>query len=200
MAEHEPFTSPYHQVQLPGQQQQPPPGWVSPVVMPMPSSHWETREWRRPATMTASFWCWLAATVLVVLGLPGVFVLQYERFAEVLMADPTGEPMDLPTARAAALVMPVLFGFGLLALSTPYVVAFINLRGGKEWARVMLAILGPLGLMFGLFMLMVFIGGAQDLNPVYGAVWVALFMMTTAVAILLMFLPPSNDFVRGSRR
>jgi hypothetical protein len=200
MAEHDPFTSPYHQVQLPGQQQEQPPGWVSPVVTPMPSSQWETGERRRPATLTASFWSWLTATALVVIGLPGVFALQHEQFAEVIMAESAGEPMDLPTARAAALVTSVLFGFGFLVLSTPYVVAFINLRGGKEWARVTLAILGALGLLFGLLMLAAFIGGAQDLNPVVGAVWAVLFMLSTVVAILLMFLPPSNDYVRGSRR
>ncbi|MEO6090369.1 MAG: hypothetical protein ABIQ18_45435 [Umezawaea sp.] len=200
MAEHDPFTSPYHQVQLPGQQQQPPPGWISPVAMPMPSSSWETAERRRPATLTASFWSWLTATVLVVIGLPGVFALQYERFADVLRADPSGEPMDVPTARVAALVTSVLFSIGFLVLSTPYVVAFINLRGGKEWARIMLAILGAFGLLFGLIMLAAFIGGAKDLNPVVGIFWVLLFMMSTAVAILLMFLPPSNDYVRGSRR
>jgi hypothetical protein len=116
------------------------------------------------------------------------------------MADPTGEPMDLPTARIAALVTTILFGFGFLVLSIPYVVAFVNLRGGKEWARVTLAILGALGLMFGLLMLAAFIGGAEDLDPVVGAFWALLFMVSTAVAILLMFLPPSNDYVRGSRR
>jgi hypothetical protein len=201
MAEHEPFTSPYHEVRLPGQQQEQPPGWVSPVTAPMPPSRWETGERRRPATVTASFWSWVAATALIVIGLPGVFALQNERFAALLMADQTGgEPLDAPTARVASLITAVLFGFGFLVLSTPYVVGFINLRGGKEWARVMLAILGPVGLLFGLIMLAAFIGGAKDLDPVYGAVWAVLFLLTTIVAIVLMFLPPSNDFVRESRR
>lgn len=202
MAEHEPFTSPYHQVQLPGAPQQPPPGWVSPVMTPMPSSsQGEMRELRRPATLTASFWGWLTATVLVVFGLPGVFVLQNEQFTRVLMANQTGgEPIDEPTARVAALITCVLFGIGFLVLSIPYVIAFINLRGGKEWSRVLLAILGPIGLLFGLIMLGAFIGGAKDLNLAFGAVWAALFMLTTVVAIVLMFLPPSNDYVRGTRR
>jgi hypothetical protein len=200
MAEHEPFSSPYHQVQLPGQQQEQPPGWVSPVVTPMPSSEWGTREWRRPATLTASFWSWIAATALVVVGLPGVFALQNEAFARIVMANQSGEPIDEPTARFASLITAVLFGVGFLVLSTPYVVAFINLLGGKEWARVMLAILGALGLLFGLIMLAAFIGGAGELNPVYGVVWALLFLIATVVAIVLMFLPPSNDYVRGNRR
>jgi hypothetical protein len=200
MAEYEPFTSPYHQVQLPGPRQEQPPGWVSPVVTPMPSSEWATGEWRRPATLTASFWSWLAATALVVFGLPGVFALQNERFTRIVMANQTGEPIDEPTARVAALLTAVVFGVGFLVLSTPYVVAFVNLLGGKAWARVMLAILGGLGLLFGLLMLAAFTGGSLDLNPVYGAGWAVLFMLTTIAAIVLMFLPPSNDYVRGNSR
>ncbi|MFD9740758.1 hypothetical protein [Umezawaea sp. NPDC059074] len=201
MAEQDPFASPYHHVVLPGQQQEHPPGWVSPVVAPMPLSPWETREHRRPATVTASFWCWFAATLLVVLGMPGVFALQYEQFAQVLVDGSTaGEPIDLPTAKVGALLTAGVFALALAVLSTPFVVAFINLRGGKQWARVMLAILGALGLVFGLAMVGAFTGGSQDLNPTLGYLCAALFLLTTLAAIVLMFLPPSNDYVRGTAR
>jgi hypothetical protein len=200
MAEHEPFTSPYHQVRLPGQQQEQPPGWVSPVVTPMPSSQWENRDRRRPATMTASFWCWVAATFLVVLGLPGVFALEHEEFARVLMEENTGEPLDEPTARFAALATSAVFAVGFAILSVPYVVAFFNLRGGKEWARVMLAILGGFGVFFGFTALAAFTGGIEDMNPAFGYLWGAVFLATTAAAIVLMYVPPSHDYVRGNRR
>ncbi len=201
MAEHEPFASPYHQVQLPGQQQEQPPGWVSPVVTPMPSSPWETAEWRRPATLTASFWCWLAATLLIVVGLPGLFALQHEEFARVLMEDSSsGEPMDAATARVAALATSGIFAFGFAVASIPFVVGFLNLGGGKGWARVVLAILGGLGLLFGLGALAAFAGGVRDLSPEVGFLWCSVFLLTTAAAIVLMFLPPSNDYVRGNRR
>lgn len=201
MAEHDPFTSPYHQVRLPGPQQEQPPGWVSPVVTPMPSSPWETRDFRRPATLTASFWCWVAATLLIVLGLPGVFALQHEEFARVLMEDTSsGEPLDEVSARFAALAMSGLFAVGFAILSIPYVVAFFSLRGGKEWARIMLAILGGLGLIFGFTALLGFIGGVEDMSPVYGYLWAALFVLTTTVAVVLMFLPASNDYVRWNSR
>ncbi|HEX6346437.1 hypothetical protein [Umezawaea sp.] len=202
MAEHEPFASPYHQVRLPGQEQEQPPGWVSPVVGPMPSSSWETAERTRPATLTASFWCWLAATVLVVLGLPGVFALQHEEFAQVLMEDnsASGTPLDEATARFAALATSGVFAVGFAILAVPYVVGFINLRAGKGWARVLLAVLGGLGLLFGLIALAAFTGGVEDMSPRYGYLWVAVFLITTTVAVVLMFLPSANDHVRGTRR
>jgi hypothetical protein len=201
MAEQDPFASPYHHVVLPGQQQEQPPGWVSPVVTPMPASQWETRERRRPATVTASFWCWFAATLLVVLGLPGALALQHEQFAQALIDGSTGgEPLDLPAARIGALLTAGLFALSLAVLSTPFVVAFITLRGGKQWARVLLTILGVLALPFGVLVAGVFFGASHDLDPTLGYACTALALITTLVAVVLMYLPPSNDYVRGNTR
>ena len=202
MAEHDPFRSPYHEVRLPGHQQQapPPPGWVSPVLTPMPSSPWGNAEFRRPATLTAAFWGWLAATVLVVVGLPALFALQHEEFAKVMEARSDTEPVSEAVANATALAMAGMFFVGLAVLSVPYVVALINLRNGKEWARIMLAVLTGPGLLFWIVTLVVVASAPEGLSPTPVYVWGALFLATMAAATVLMFLPPSNDYVRWSRR
>ena len=202
MAEHDPFTSPYHEVRLPGHQQAapPPPGWVSPVLTPMPSSPWGDAEFRRPRSLTASFWCWLAATALAVIGLPAVFAFQHEAFAQVMEARSDGPPVSESVANATALAMAGMFFVGLAVLSVPYVVALINLRNGKEWARVMLAVLAGPGLLFWIVTLVVVASAPAGLSPVPVYVWGALFLATMAAATVLMFLPPSNDYVRWSRR
>ncbi|MCS7482994.1 hypothetical protein ACFFQW_38610 [Umezawaea endophytica] len=201
MAEHDPFTSPYHQVRLPGEPQaQPPPDWVSPVLTPMPSSPWGDAEFRRPATLIASFWCWLAATVLAVVGLPTVFAFQHQEFAQVMEARTDGEPVSEAVANATALAMAGMFALALAVLAVPYVVALVNLRNGKEWSRIMLAVLCGPALLFWLVTMVVVANAPEGLSPSPVYAWGALFLATMAAAAVLMFLPPSNDYVRWSRR
>jgi hypothetical protein len=200
----DPYQSPYHLVQLPGQQPQQHEvslgGW--PALMPMAPV--DVLEWRRPSSMTSAFWFWLVATVLVVIGLPGVFVLDHDVFAQSLINDSIQNdavPMTRAEAVFAAVFTAVVFGVGLAVLAIPYVIGFIRLRAGASWARVLLAVLGGMGLGFGLLMLAMFATRALEYgNWVYGVIWSLLFLGSTLLGIVLMFLPASNAYVRGSGR
>ncbi|PRY43422.1 hypothetical protein [Umezawaea tangerina] len=201
MAEQEPFASPYHLVVLPGQEQEHPPGWVSPLVTPMPVAAADALEWRRPATLTASFWCWLGATVLVVLGLPGIFALDHDVFAQSLVDDARAageEPVSRAEAVFGAIATSGVFAIAFALPAIPFVVGFVNLRGGKEWARVLLTSLGGFGLVLGLIGLAVSVHGVPYLKWTYGVTWAVAFVVTTALALVLMYLPASNTYVRGT--
>jgi hypothetical protein len=199
MAEHDPYASPYHLVQLPGEPHVVGPSW--PVPLPMPSA--DVVEWRRPSSMTGAFWFWLAATVLAVIGLPAVFALDHDAFAQSLIDDSIrndGLPLTQAEAGFAAVFTALAFGSGLAVLAIPYVIGLIRLRAGASWARVLLAVLGGLGLGFGLIMLLVFARGLAYANWAYGVIWSLLFLGSTLLGIVLMFLPASNTYVRGSGR
>ncbi|WNV91033.1 hypothetical protein [Umezawaea sp. Da 62-37] len=201
MAQQEPFASPYHLVVLPGQEQEHPPGWVSPLVTPMPVPESDVMEWRRPATLTASFWCWLAATALVVLGLPGIFALDHDVFARSLVDDARvagEEPVSRAEAVFAAIATSGVFVIAFALPAIPFVIGFVNLRAGKEWARILLTALGGFGLLLGLVGLAVFANGVEYLKWAYGVTWAAAFVATTALAIVLMHLPSANTYVRGT--
>ncbi|MBY8852784.1 hypothetical protein K7G98_32970, partial [Saccharothrix sp. MB29] len=150
-----PFESPYHHVTLPGQaaHEAPPgyPGWVG----PMPAAVEQGAAPTRPATLTAASWSWLAATALFVLGLPALLYTGADALADDILADSqaTGDPLTRAEAEVGARFTPVLFGLGFAVLSTPFVVAALKLRSGREWARVLLAVLGAIGFVVGLFAL-----------------------------------------------
>ncbi|MET1075118.1 MAG: hypothetical protein ABWY11_20900 [Umezawaea sp.] len=203
MAQQEPFASPYHLVVLPGQEQEHPPDWVSPLVTPMPVAEADALEWRRPATMTASFWCWVAATVFVVLGLPGIFALDHDVFAQSLVDDARvagEEPVSRAEAVFAAIATSGVFVIAFALPAIPFVIGFVSLRAGKEWARILLTSLGGFGLLLGLIALAVFANGIDYVKWAYGVTWAVTFVVTTALAIALMYAPASNTYVRGTNQ
>jgi hypothetical protein len=199
MAEHDPYASPYHLVEVPGLPQVVSSNW--PMPLPMPSVDFV--EWRRPSSMTGAFWFWLAAILLAVIGLPGVFALDHEAYAGSLMNEPvpSGEPaFTRDSAGFTAVYTSLVYGVVLAVMSIPYVIGLIRLRVGSSAARVLMAVLGGVGLIFGLVMLVLFAEGMEYANWVYGVIWSFLFLGSTLLGIVLMFLPASNTYVRGSGR
>jgi hypothetical protein len=197
MTEPDPYGSPYHLVRLPGQEQPDRPqftGWPPP--MPEVGAH-ETVP-GPPPTVRAAFWCWIAASLLVVVGLPFVIWLSRARLALSIynwsLADP--QPMTMAQAEFVAIFAVVGFAVGFAVLSTPFVIAAFKQRSGRNWARVLLAVLGGPGVLFGLFMLLNF-----TVDDLWASSWVAgvvvalLMIGFTIVGIALMFLPASNHYV-----
>lgn len=207
MSEPDPFASPYQVVRLPGQAQPPVDqsqmyGWPA----PMPSATLDQAAPARPATLTAAFWFWLAATLLVVFGLPAVLLTGAEAFAEDLyntsqVEDP--DPATMGEAQLGARLTFVLFGLGFAVLSVPYVIATVQLRRARNWARVLLSVLGGLGLLFGFGALIAFIEAPSWVNWLAGVIWSLVFIGAVLLGLVTMFLPASNTHVRlvaGVRR
>jgi hypothetical protein len=203
MSEPDPFASPYQVVRLPGQQPQDP----MPPMLGWPAPMPELRDGHvvrppRPTAVTIAFWCWLAAAALVVVGLPAVLLLGVDGLAQSIYVESrdSADPMSMEAAKVGAWLTPVLFGFGFAVLSVPYVIAAAKLRGGRNWARVLLAVLGGFGLFFGLFTLAAFTGAPEWVNWLAGVVWSLLFLGCVLLGIITMFLPAANDFVRVGGR
>ncbi|MFD1146837.1 hypothetical protein [Saccharothrix hoggarensis] len=197
MSEPDPFASPYHQVHLPGEPKAPlPPGHGWPA--PMPSADGRDVPLPRPATITGAFWSWIAGSVLVVLVLPGLMYTGLDLLAADIERDSVaqGDPVTPTGASFIARFVPVMVLFGFAVLSVPYVIAAFKLRSGRNWARVLLAVLGGFGVVFALLVLLMFASG--DMPYVHWGVgfgWSLAHLAACLLGLVTMFLPPSNAYV-----
>ncbi|MBW4715852.1 hypothetical protein [Saccharothrix obliqua] len=191
MPEPDPFASPFRPVDLPGGAA----GFAG-YPLPMPA---DPRGFapRRPAALTVSSWSWLAGTALVVVLLPAVFYTDDGALVRYLHED-SGN--SYRSAVFAARLTPVLFALGFAAPAVLYVVAAVKLRAGRDWARVLLAVLGVPALLFGLALLAGFAsGGVPYGNWLVGTAWSLLFLCAVLLGAVTMFLPPANDYVKAVR-
>ncbi|MEV0676577.1 hypothetical protein AB0I60_08635 [Actinosynnema sp. NPDC050436] len=198
MPEPDPYASPFHPVVLPGEPAAPPPGPAG-YPLPMPEAAPDAAARSRPTALTVASWCWLAGALLVVVGLPAVFYTDGDAFAERLYQDSLGtpQPNTRTEAQIGARLTPVVFGLGFAVLSAPYLLGALKLRSGRNWARVLLAVLAAPALLCGLALLTAFGTGAMPFaNWLVGAVWALLFLAAVLLGTSAMFLPPSNDYVR----
>ncbi|MEU4764979.1 hypothetical protein AB0H12_17145 [Actinosynnema sp. NPDC023794] len=203
MPEPDPFASPFHHVELPGQgpSNTPlPPGFQLPAPMPPvgPADYAP----RRPVTATVASWSWIAGAVLVVLALPGLFYTGLDAFADDLVRDSAGEPDALTRTEAevAARLTPVLFALGFAVLSVPFVIAAAKLRSGRNWARILLTVLGlPVGA-FGIVAMLMFASGVTYVDWVVGVAWSWAFLGVCALGFVAMYLPASNAYTRSVTR
>lgn len=228
MPEPDPFASPFHHVKLPGEPEPttgygylgPMPGapehpvnpYAAPTTTPNPyavpvaypyvsaAADVHVRAFERPVALLVSSWSWLAATVLVVFVLPALFFLDPDVHAAELYEESQGElePMTPAEAEIVAQITPMIFAVIFAVLAVPYVVAAVKLRGGRNWPRVLLAVLGAVGAVFGLGMLAAFSTGAvRYVNWLVGTVWALLFLAAVFLGLVAMFVPPANAYVRA---
>jgi hypothetical protein len=202
MSEPDPFASPFHHVDLPGQGRSDaplPPGFQLPAPMP-PVGPGDYAP-RRPVTATVASWCWIAGAVLVVLALPGLFYTGMEAFADDLARDSTQpDALTRSEAEVAARLTPVLFALGFAVLSVPFVVAAAKLRSGRNWARVLLTVLGlPVGA-FGVVAMLMFASDVTYVDWVVGVAWSWVFLGVCALGFVAMYLPASNAYHRSVPR
>ncbi|KOV80905.1 hypothetical protein [Nocardia sp. NRRL S-836] len=143
----------------------------------------------RPATITAAMWTWIAAAVLAIAVLP-VLILGN---AASLIGDSTVTAEDRSAAELGVTSLAVFAGFGMLVAAAPYVAFAVVLRNGHSWARILLTILGALGVptMIGTLL---FALNAPAWQP--GVVLSVLVLGLTVAAVVLQFLPASNRYVR----
>ncbi|MBB5954729.1 hypothetical protein FHS29_001299 [Saccharothrix tamanrassetensis] len=203
MSEPDPFASPFHQVDLPGRPGRPRPPVPAFTGYPLPMPEVDSRTFAppRPAALTAAFWCWIVGAVLVVLVLPAVFytggnALADELYAESQQTDQ--DPMSRQSAEYAARLTPVLFGFGFAVPAVLFVIAAFKLRGGQNWARVLLAVLGGMAILFGSLLFLSFVTGSVPYaNWLIGTIWSLVFLASVILGVVAMFLPPSNTYLRS---
>ncbi|MDX8055295.1 hypothetical protein SK571_38475 [Lentzea sp. BCCO 10_0798] len=144
----------------------------------------------RPATINAAMWIWIVGAVLSVAVLPVMLLVNADFF---LTQDSIVTEEDRRAGELGVRAMAVIFGFVMLVAAAPYVAFAIVLRNGQNWARILLTILGGLGLvsMIGITFISI---GARVWQPSV-AICIVVIGLTIA-AVVLQFLPASNRFVR----
>lgn len=162
------------------------------MTMPPPSGGYPTGpaplRGTRPKEVDISFWLWIATVVLGALGVVVMYIqidlLRAELVNSLLAQDST---VDRPTVERFATVGSVVaIVIGLVLVGTQLLLVFL-MRAGRNWARIVLAVLGGLVVLFGL------IGFA--LSTLSGL----LQLLLLVAAIVTMFLPAANAWFRPHR-
>ncbi|MGH3854306.1 MAG: hypothetical protein ACRDR6_12600 [Pseudonocardiaceae bacterium] len=161
----------------------PPPGGYSAGQAPLRAP--------RPREVEISFWLWIATFVLGVVGAITMYSqinqIRAEAISRVLAQNPAADQSTIESATTTALVVGVVLG--LLVVVAEIVFVFL-MRGGRNWARIVLAVFGGLGVLFGLLGLAV--------NSGAGSVTGLLQLLLLIGALVTMFLPAANVWFRRS--
>lgn len=144
----------------------------------------------RPATITAAMWTWIAAAVLAIAVFP-VLILGN---TDALIGDGSLTRSERSTAELGVTSFAVFAGFGMLVAAAPYVAFAIVLRNGQNWSRILLTILGALGVLAMTVSLLLFAIRAESWQA--GVVLCVAVIGLTVAAMVLMFMPASNRYVR----
>jgi hypothetical protein len=169
-------------------------GWA-----PMPSVTPAEMLPPRPATLTAASWVWLAATLFGVLTLPLLMRANLDPLANSAVEESLRDPDPLTIEEARLSTTIVTFGavFGMAVMAVPFVIAALKLRSGRNWPRVLLCVLGGIALIYNLAL---FAGALASPAWQLGVAMTIATAGLTVAAIVLMFLPPSNSFVKLADR
>ena len=147
----------------------------------------------RPKEVDTSFWLWITTFALGALGIlfsyPQFQKIQDEAVRQALAENPTLDRSTLEDATTAAFGLGL--GFVLLFFAVQVVFVFL-MRGGRNWARIVLAVFGGIGLFFGLVGLLIGLPNDSGVGSVIGL----LQLLLLAGAIVTMFRPAANAWFR----
>jgi hypothetical protein len=153
---------------------------VTGMTMPRPQA--ETR----PKEVEISFWLWITTLALGLVATVPVLTqldqLRAQAIDQALVQDPTLDRSTIESITTGALIGGAVIG--LLFVVAELVFVFL-MRGGRNWARIVLAVLGGLGVLFGLI-------GLAAASSVSGLLQLLLLIG----AIVTMFLPTANAWFR----
>lgn len=147
----------------------------------------------RPKEVELSFWLWVTSFVIGLIGL-SLFVGQYDTIRDTALeearreAQRQGGSLDIAqieTVTTVFLVIGVIIG---LVFSLVQLLLAFFMRKGRNWARIVLAVIGGISLLFGLLSLTGIAGGQLALTVVSLIVLIG--------AIVTMFLPGANPWFR----
>lgn len=146
----------------------------------------------RPKEVDISFWLWVASFVIGLFGLV-YFVGEFDTIRDTALEEARkaalrgGRPIDEQQIGAiinASLIVGVVIGVVLCAVQLLF--AFL-MRKGRNWARIVLAVIGGLSILSGFFSL-TDVSGELPLN--------LLGLLIVAGAVGTMFLPGANPWFR----
>ncbi len=143
----------------------------------------------RPRMVEISFWIWIVnlafGGITILVALTQIDRLRSETINSAVAGNPTLDRSVIESAATGVLVGTIVVG--LLCVAVGFVFVFL-MRGGRNWARIMLAVLGGLIVLLRLFGLTITTG------PVLAISVVQLLLLT--VAIVTMFGRAANAWFR----
>ena len=153
----------------------------------------------RPTSVTLAFFAWLLMTALSLLSL--VFVLTSPIWdqavaAGVRAADINGVQIDASSLVTTAKITSVV---GFLIGAALYLLFAFKMRAGRNWARVVLTVIGVLGVLSAVLPTYrsVTVNGTTFVVQNYGIHWISLALLVAA--LILMFVPASNAYFAAAK-
>lgn len=147
-----------------------------------------------PADVQTSFKLWIADIVIGVVATLLLFTLPGEVIVPRSELPPGVDPATADAIVLGAIIFGVVLGLVLLALQLLFV---FKMRAGRNWARIVLTVLGGIGLLGGLFGLgrtLAFLA-AGGLGVLVGLLSLVQLVILAA-AILFMYRPAANAYFR----
>jgi hypothetical protein len=172
-----------------------PHGQQRPVPPPPPSGYpapgAPLRE-PRPRTVEISFWLWIVNLALGAIGsavaLAQIDQVRTDAINKAIAQNPTMDRSVISSVATGVLIGSVAVGLLFIAVGLLFV---FLMRGGRNWARIVLAVLGSLSVLFGS------IGLVSDTGPMLVAAVLQLLLVAGAIAT--MFVPAANAWFRSRR-
>ncbi|MGI9064673.1 MAG: hypothetical protein ACR2FQ_12825 [Pseudonocardiaceae bacterium] len=141
-----------------------------------------------PKEVELSFRLWIASIVVSLLGSILTFAtiddIRQQTIDDTLASTPGADPQFIENTVNVGLIVGLVFGLALLALEVFFIV---KMRAGRNWARIVLTVLGALGVISGLFSL-----GQPGLT----ALTSGLSALILIAAIVTMYLPGAAPWFR----
>lgn len=173
----------------------PPPGPPYPGYAPMPSAptgYGAPQPMERPTTVRAGLGAYIAVLILSLVSSIVTFA-DFDNIMNAALAAQGKNPADLGIDQHSfvrtLLVIGVVIGLIMAALQVMFIWFAWN---GRNWARIVLWVLGGIGLVGGIFA----VASPQAGQPGF-LVGLSLFsFLLTAAGIVLLALKPSNEWYR----
>jgi hypothetical protein len=180
----QPYGSPY-----PGQQ--PPPGYqVRGPAAPV----------EKPKEVETAFRLGLLSVAISIVGIALGFAVSGPALDAAIAANPMPPGFTEQQFRQAALIGSIVFAVFLLIIICVYLLFLFKMRAGRNWARIVLTILGLLWIAFGLYGLMG-VGQVIAAGPlgIVSAVLSVLQLVVLAASIFFMFRPAAGAYFQQER-
>jgi heme/copper-type cytochrome/quinol oxidase subunit 2 len=137
-----------------------------------------------PKEVQASFWLWIAGAVLSVIS--ALLVLtERDTVVDQVRATPDGASLSQEQVDSLVLVTLLIAVVVSLVVAALYVLFAFKARAGRNWARIVLALLTAVSLLF-------------QLTSV--SILGLLVALIGVVATVLLFLPASNQYFTAAQR
>ncbi len=148
---------------------------------------------QRPKEVDNSFWLWIGSIVVSLLGAILTFSqfdgIRQQAIDEALRDNPTLDRQFFESTFDAILVVGLVFGLFLVALQLFFI---FKMRAGRNWARIVLTVLGAISVLTGLF-------GLGQPQPALSLVTSVLSMLLIVGAIVMMYVKGADPWFRRPR-